>query len=140
MKTVAPAVALLAGLSIVLTGCGGSGGKRVPLHFTEGVLPVGFKPFAPQFLSPTRLFIVTGGSSGCPSVPRRMYVQNTHTIRIDIAMSVPPHATACPLDLTTTRWTIDVNPREIDVHHRLRIVYSTDGENGYVQTAPPLSP
>jgi hypothetical protein len=139
MKTGAPALALLAGLSIILTGCGGSGGKRVPLHF-GGRVPAGVKPFAPQLLSPTRLFIVTAGSSGCPTVPRSMYVQNAHTIRIDLAVSVPTNATACPLNLTTARWMIDVDPQEIDVHHRLRILYSTDGKNAYVQTAPPLSP
>lgn len=88
-----------------------------------------------RFLSPTRLAIPgILGSSNCPSVPVKLITQNPHAIRIHLAVGswsrtasglrvrVPHRPRICLNDLTRLSVVVvAINPKQIDVHHRLRI-------------------
>lgn len=111
----------------------------------------------PRFLSPTRLAIPgIAGSSNCPSVPVKLIVQRPHAIRIDLVVGswnrtasglrvrVPRSPGLCLQDLVPTPVVLSINPRQIDVHHRLRVsLYYPEGvirryERPVVGTVPPL--
>jgi len=70
-----------------------------------------------QFLSPTRLAIVTMGSTGCPSLPKRLMVQSPDAIRI--RLSRPKGF--CLDNLLMKRVVIAIDPKQINVHRRLTI-------------------
>ncbi len=110
-----------------------------------------------RFLSPTRLAFLTSGSGSCPSVPVRLVVQTPHAIRIDLAIGswhrtasglrvqVPhlPPGGACLDNLVISPVVIAINPKQIDVHHRLRVsLYYRKGvirgHKPVAFTAPPL--
>jgi hypothetical protein len=133
MKTIATA-AVVAALGFVLAGCAGSGkhastttgmGSTSPWQVTNASLEVKSAPIGAsllkgaRILSPTALGIVTSGSGGCPETPKKLIVQNRHMIRINLFTDIPPHATACPADLTTHSFVITIDPKQIDVRHRL---------------------
>jgi hypothetical protein len=107
-----------------------------------------------SLLSPTRLAIVTVGSGSCPAVPNRLVVENPDTIRIHLTlgtyrrtgssrlMRLVTHATrhtVCTADLTTTPMVIVINPKQINVHHRLTVyLYYYKTKKPLVRHAPPL--
>jgi hypothetical protein len=135
MKTIATAAAVAA-LGFVLAGCAGSSkhasptagmGSTSPHQGTNASLEVRGAPIGAsllngaRILSPTALGIVTWGSGGCPETPKKLIVQNRHMIRINLFSDIPPQATACPADLTTHSFVVTVDPKQIDVRHRLTI-------------------
>ena len=110
-----------------------------------------------RFLSPTRLAFLTSGSSSCPSVPARLVVLTPHAIRIDLAIGswhrtaaglrvqVPhlPPGGACLDNLVISPVVIAINPKQTDIHHRLRVsLYYRKGvirsHKPVAFTAPPL--
>jgi phospholipase C len=133
MKRLALAVLLAAG-GFVLVGCGG--GKLLVAGGRHAVAGVDLANGA-RLLSPTRLAIVTSASSSCPAVPDRLVVQNRNTIRIDLAEGSwrsggsshrrvliahrPSPNETCTTGLTATPMVIAIDPKRIDVHHRLTI-------------------
>lgn len=91
-----------------------------------------------RILSPTRLGIVTMGSSRCPNRPKRLVVQNPHAIRIYLVMATPPDL-VCTADYGATRFVVAIDPKLIDVRHRLTLrFYYPRGKKPVVRTAPPL--
>jgi len=111
----------------------------------------------PRFLSSTRLAIPgIAGSSNCPSVPVKLIVQSPHAIRVDLVIGswnrtalglrvrVPRSPHLCFDDLVPTPVVIAIDPKLIDVHHRLKIsLYYPRNvirryERPVVGTAPPL--
>ncbi len=84
-----------------------------------------------QFVSSTRLAIVTWGSGSCPEVPDKLTIVNPTTLRVHLAHGsygkkylVPhlPRNGICTTDLATTPMLLPIDPRFIDVHHPLRIL------------------
>lgn len=153
MKTLALSV-LLAGLGLSLTACAGGGARSAPTGTRHSapiarrrlVVAVGRKAVAgvdlrkgARLLSPTRLAIVTSGSSGCPETPKLLVVQSPHIIRIELFRKIPLNATDCPADYTATPFVVAIDPRQIDVHHRLtiRLLYPR-ATKPVVRIAPPL--
>jgi hypothetical protein len=130
-------VVLLGGL---LTGCaGGSGKQRVTGTTSKGQVslsrisnggvhsslvvatkPARLRDRAPRLLSPTRLAIATIGSTECPTVPKRLTVQSSDAIQIQLEVKTPPNGN-CLADAHLTRYVISINPSQINVHHRLTI-------------------
>jgi hypothetical protein len=119
-----------------IVGAGSSGSTR-PL-----VVPISAETtrrlkrlHSARFLSPTRLAIPgTLGSSNCPSVPVKLVVFSPHAIRIDLAVGswsrtasglrvrVPHRPRICLTDLVlNSPLVIAINPKQIDVHHQLKI-------------------
>ena len=89
-----------------------------------------------SLLSPRRLAIVTVGSGSCPAIPDRLVVQSPHTIRIHLTLGtwqpigsshrlrLVAHAsrhTICTADLTTTPMVVAIDPKRVDVRHRLTV-------------------
>ena len=149
MKT----LALLGALGLGLGGCWGSPdlGRRSsgpPLVFPlDGHVHI--QPGHARFLSPTRLAIVTFGSSSCPSVPNRVVVDGRHTISIYLVtgsrignalIAHPPPSGACTADWGSTGIAVAVDPTRIDVHRALTIRIAYPGSLGPPTTviAPPL--
>jgi hypothetical protein len=146
-----PPVALLSALGLMLAGCAGSGGRLVVAGGWRAVPGVNLLDGA-RLLSPTRLAIVTVGSSSCPAVPDKLVVQSPHTIRIDLTegswrpagntqelVPRPPSSGICTTDLTTTPIVVAIDPKQIDVHHRLTVrLYYRAGGRPVVRYAPPL--
>ena len=165
---------LLAAIGLALAGCAGSSGQhpttgtssektmasRSPVATRPPVFVVSHKAMAAvnphtgaRFLSPTRLAFWTWGSGTCPAVPRRLVIQNSDSIRIDLTMgswrprgSPPgrmvlvahrPRGGGCTLDLRPTAMAIAINPRQINVHRQLtiRLFY---GKKPAILTAPAL--
>ena len=109
-----------------------------------------------RFLSPTRLAFGTVGSSNCPSVPVKLTLQRQDAVRINLVtgswsrtssggrVQVPHRPRFCFADLTGSPVVIEINPGEINVHHRLtiRLYYPKRTIRRYqrpvVVTAPPL--
>jgi hypothetical protein len=139
--------------------------RPMPLGTRPLVVPVSpknvpalTKTRAPRFLSPRRLALFTAGSSNCPSAPARLVVQTPHAIRIDLAigswhrigsgrrMQVPhlPPGGARLQDLVISPVVVVINPKQIDVHHRVRVsLYYRKGvvrshKRPVVLTVPPL--
>jgi hypothetical protein len=95
-----------------------------------------------QFVSSTRLAIVTWGSGSCPAVPDELTVVNPTTLRVHLAHGsygkkylVPhlPRNKICTTDIATTPMLLPIDPAFIDVHHRLRILGL---QRGVVTVAP----
>jgi hypothetical protein len=102
-----------------------------------------------QFLSPTRLGIVTTGSSSCPSVPKRLVLQHPDRIWIhltvgswdgDNLVAHPPRSGICTTDYGTTQMVLTIDPKVIDVHRpaTVRFLYG-DGKKPLVRVAAPLN-
>ncbi len=128
---------LLSLFAIPLAGCAGGGGKQAAARAAAKHRPLvvavaprhmkGLKYLhGARLLSPTRLAIVTAGSSGCPSVPHRLLVRTPHAIDIRLIIKTPPNG-ACLDNLVATPIVIAIDPKQIDVHHRLtiRLYYPT---------------
>jgi hypothetical protein len=146
-------VALLTAAGFALAGCGGSGSKLVVSGGHEAVSGVNLVNGA-RLLSPTRLAIVTMGSSSCPAVPDRLVVQNRDTIRIHLTegswrpansshhmvlVAQPPSNGICTTDLGPTPIVVAINPKQIDVHHPLTIhLYYYGLTKPVTRTAPAL--
>lgn len=110
-----------------------------------------------RFISPVHLAIpAILGSSNCPSVPVKLVVHSRHAIRIDLAVGswgrtasglrvrVSHRPRVCLSDLVlNSPVVISVNPKRIDVRHRLTIrLYYPRGvilryKRPVVVTAPP---
>jgi hypothetical protein len=91
-----------------------------------------------RFLSPTRLAIVTTGSGSCPEVPNSLVVQSPDAINIHLAMQKLPSA-VCTDDLRSTPIVIGIDPKQINVHHRMTIrLYYSSTTPPIIRTAPPL--
>lgn len=114
--------------------------------------------FTARFLSPTRLAIPKiVGSGNCPSVPDKLIVQSPHAIRVNLVVGswsrdshgvrvqVPHSPGACLDDLHLVPVVIAINPKQIDVHHQLKVsLYYPKGairryERPVVVTVPPLA-
>ena len=144
-------IGLFVALGLALAGCAGGNGMHsrttAPQPGPHSPLVVGIGRRAvggvdllkgARILSPTRLAIVTAGSSGCPAVPKTLKVQSADTIRIDLVIDRPSSG-ICPADYTTTPVVIAIDPKQIDVHHRLTIhIYYPRTRKPLVHTAPPL--
>jgi hypothetical protein len=81
-------------------------------------------------VSPTRLRIVTLGSSSCPSVPDMLVIESRHRLRIHLTpgrshdgrlVADPPQGGACTADYGTTAMVVAINPKKIDVHRPLTV-------------------
>ena len=140
-------IALIAAATIALAGCGSGSGRGPHSHppfigYTPVV--VAANRMSPdmilgriaQLMSPTRLAIVTTGSSSCPSVPDRLIVDSPHKIRIHLTagswergklVAHPPPGGVCTADYGTTHMVITINPRHIAVHRPLTVVLSYGG-------------
>jgi hypothetical protein len=101
-----------------------------------------------QFISPTRLAIVTTGSSSCPSVPDELTVLLPGVIRIHLITGswadgklvahAPPNG-ACTADYGTTPMVVAIDPKEIDVHHRVKVLFFyRNSKKPIVRVAAPL--
>jgi hypothetical protein len=148
--------ALLGALGLVLVGCGGTTHSTQPPQHVPLVVPVGPKVRLPdggaRFLSPTRLAIVTWGSSSCPSVPDRLTVVSRHAIRLHLVtgswttagsrrglVAQPPAGGVCTADWGATPMAVAIDPSRIDVYHSLTIhLYYRDDTKPTTLTAPPL--
>jgi hypothetical protein len=142
--------ALLGGLGVALAGCGG-GGKPLAVAVNRSEVAVG-SLISDRFLSPTRLLIVTSGSSSCPAVPDKLVVVGPDTIRIHLTegswrrssrrtvlVATPPPNRICSTDLTTTPMVVTVNPKQINVHRPLTIrLYYYGLTKPVIRTAPAL--
>ena len=99
-------------------------------------------------VSPTRLRIVTLGSSSCPSVPDDLVVESPHTIRIHLTpgsrldgqvVAHPPPGGVCTADYGMTPMAVAIDPKEIDVHSPLTVrFFYNDSKKPEVRTAAPL--
>ena len=133
-------IVLLVFLGVALAGCAGSGRKtqattaaskaetRAPSNPDNSPLIVAVKHARlgsrlARLYSPTRLAIATIGSSGCPTLPKRLIVQRPDTIEIRLKVKNPPKGTngICFADAHLTRYVLSINPSQINVHHRLTI-------------------
>jgi hypothetical protein len=89
-----------------------------------------------RFLSPTRLAIPRIlGSSNCPSVPDKLIVERPDAIRVNLVVGswtrtssglrvrTPHRPRICLTDLAlNSPVVIAINPKQIDVHHQLKII------------------
>jgi hypothetical protein len=101
-----------------------------------------------RFLSPTRLAILTWGSFTCPAVPNRLVVETPDTIRIhltggswqgELPVAHPPMGGACTADHSSAVIVIAIDPKRINVQHRLTIrLYYYRIKKPELRTAPPL--
>jgi hypothetical protein len=131
---------LLVMLGAPLAGCAGGGGKHagtrgapkgqghaslsrvggvrssLVVAVGRGTVPI-TRHLNAQWLSPTRLAIVTMGSTGCPSLPKRLVVVSTDAITIRLHR---PNR-FCLDNLVSKRIVIAVDPKRIDVQRRLTI-------------------
>jgi hypothetical protein len=111
-----------------------------------------------RFLSPTRLAIPRiFGSSNCPSVPAGLIVQSPRAIRVNLVVGswsrtdfgrrveVSQSSGACLDDLHPVPVVISINPKQIEVHHWLKVsLYYPKGairryKRPVVVTVPPLA-
>jgi len=89
------------------------------------------------FLSPTRLAFYTSASGSCPNVPHKLTVQTPNAIRVDMVKKSPTGS--CTADLRIYPVVISINPKQIDVHHRLTIsLYDSRYGDPVVYHVPPL--
>jgi hypothetical protein len=153
-------LALIAAAGIVLAGCGWSLGpgfgrgphSHPPVHGQPPVvLPAPSRLHLHGFVrivSPTRLAIVTWGSSSCPSVPDRLVVENRHTIRLHLVtgswadgrpVAHPPPNGICTADYGTTPMLVAIDPEHVDVHRPLTVrFFYRDSKTPQVWTAAAL--
>jgi hypothetical protein len=158
---------LVAALGLALAGCAGSGGNRprttsaalkttrsdsqnavrVVAGSRKAIGGVNLRHSA-RFLSRARLAILTWGSFTCPAVPDRLVVETPNRIRIHLTTGswrgklpvahLPP-SKACTADHTSAVIVIAIDPKRIDVHHRLTIrLYYYRIKKPEIRTAPPL--
>jgi len=104
-----------------------------------------------QFVSPTRLAIVTTGSSSCPSVPDELVYVSPHVLRIHLTtgsygpdhgefVAHPPPNGICTADLGTTPMLVAIDPALIDVHRPLTVrLFYRDSKTPLVRIAAPLT-
>lgn len=135
----------------------GTGPLVVPISATE-MRSLKQHLFGARFLSPTRLAIpAIVGSSNCPSVPAELVVRSPHAIRVDLVVGswsrtasglrvrVPHSPGVCLTDLHQVPIVIAIDPKQIDVHHRLKVsLYYPKGVirrygRPVVVTVPPLA-
>jgi hypothetical protein len=138
-------------------GSSASGPLVVPVS-TEAMRSLRLDLFSPRFLTPTRLAIPgIIGSSNCPSVPAKLVVGSPHAIRVHLVVGswgrtasglrvqVPHSPGACLDDLHPVPVVIAINPKQIDVHHPLKVsLYYSKGVirrfwPPIVVTVPPLA-
>ena len=148
-------LALIAAAGIALAGCGGShassSGPRPHSHDPPAVAPLHaprVRHFA-QLLSPTRLGIVTTGSSSCPSVPDELVVVTPHNIRIHLTVGSwdrgklvehPPPGGVCTADYGTTQMVLTIDPKLIAVQRPLTVEFLyPDSKKPLVRVAAPLN-
>jgi hypothetical protein len=166
MRAVAGAVAVLASV-LVASGCASSravnaGPEVVQLKtsrsgIADNVRVVGGSRrtiggvnlrHSARFLSPTRLAILTWGSFTCPAVPNRLAVDTPDRIRIHLTTGswhgkrpvahLPPGG-ACTADHSSAVIVIAIDPKLINVHHRLTIrLYYYSIKKPQISTALPL--
>src|SRR5581483_6471769 len=137
-------LALIVSAVTVLAGCAGSHvtstGPRPHSHYPL----IGYTPVvvaahrlnpdllrgkSARLVSPTRLEILTWGSSSCPAVPNKLVVESPHAIRIDLAtgswkgkrLVTKPLPNGCTMDLRTTWMLVRIDPTRIDVHRPLTV-------------------
>jgi hypothetical protein len=150
-------LALIAATTIALAGCGGTQHRsnQAPPHHpvvvhSPVVAPAGHRlRHDVQFLSPTRLGIVTYGSSSCPSVPDELVVLTPHRIRIHLTtgswdgqklVAHAPTGDVCTTDYGPTPMMLTIDPKLIDVHRPLTIrFFYQDSKKPLVRIAAPLS-
>jgi hypothetical protein len=137
-------LAIVAALVIVLAGCGTSertsAGPRPHSHYpllgakavvlaANRLSPDILRTHSAQLISPTRLAILTTGSSSCPSVPDRLVVVTPNVLDIHLAVGSwvhdgpvadPPPSGVCTADYGTTRMVL-VIPSRIRVQQRLTV-------------------
>jgi hypothetical protein len=99
-------------------------------------------------VSPTRLRIVTLGSSSCPSVPDEVVAENRDTLRIHLVTGTrtrnglvahPPPSGICTTDFGTTPMVVAIDPTLIDVHRPLTVrFFYRDSKKPEVRTAARL--
>jgi hypothetical protein len=162
------ALAVILGAFVVgLAGCAGSGGNhssrplgvdadyrsnprntvRLITGSRKAIDRVGLHHNA-RFLSPTRMAILTWGSFTCPAVPNRLVVETPDMIRIHLTggswhgklpVAHPPTGGACTADHSSAVIVIAIDPKRINVHHRLTIrLYYYNLKKPEIRTAPPL--
>jgi hypothetical protein len=108
----------------------------------------------PRLVSATRLEIETWGSYTCPGVPNEIVVTSPHSISINVVQGVKTRRGiaarrpgGCTLDLRLDRILVAINPKLVDVHHRLTIhglsrlhfKYGVQHPRPYVPTIAPLN-
>lgn len=101
-----------------------------------------------QFVSPTRLAIVTMGSSSCPSVPDELTYLGRHALRIHLTVGSwvngqpvirPSGNYACTLDFGPATMTVAIDSKLIGVHSPLRVsLLYHDSTKPLVRIAAPL--
>ena len=149
-------LAVIAVAGIVLAGCGGSHASSSPprQHYPVVIRPPVVLPTPrlrgdlPRLLSPTRLAIVTTGSSSCPSVPDELTYVDRHTLRLHLTVGSwthggivarPPPSGICTADLGPTTMAVAIDPKLIDVHSALTVrVYANGSETPGVYPIAPL--
>jgi hypothetical protein len=149
-------LALIAVAGAVLTGCGGAKETTpAPKHypFVVHLPPIARAPHRlsadVQFLSRTRLGIVTYGSSSCPSVPDELVVASPHRIRLNLTVGrtegdrlvadAPPGG-VCTADYGPTSMVLTIDPTLVDVHRPLTVrLFFSNGRRSIVRVAAPLS-
>ena len=148
-------LALIAAAGLILAGCGGGHTSTHPRppHYPVVVHSPTVMPAPrlglgdlPRFVSPTRLAIVTMGSSSCPSVPDEMVVLNKHTIRLHLTVGswvdgklVAKSPEACTLDYGPTPMLVAIDPRLVDVHRSLTVrLFYGESKKPVVRTVAPL--
>ena len=91
------------------------------------------------FVSPTRLAVMTSGSSNCRTVPSTIAVSAPNSIRLRFKEETPANG-ICLLNLIYEPVVIAISPTQIDVHRELTIrAYYPRAKRPTVFTAPPLS-
>ena len=148
-------LALVAAVGLLLVGCGSSTHSTRRSSHVPQVFPLGWSalPHGARFFSPTRLGIVTWGSSSCPSVPDRLTVVNRSSIRIHLVtgswrrvvgrrmglLTHPPAGGVCTADWGSMRLAVAIDPNRIDVHRPLTVnLYYRDDTKPTTFTAPAL--
>lgn len=137
-------LALIAAAGIVLTACGSSQpsisaprphhGVRYPVVIDSPLVfaadhPGSFRAF-PKLVSPTRLRIVTIGSSTCPLVPDQLTVLGPHAMSIHLSPGAyrnsrlvahePPNE-ICTTNVGPTAMLVAIDPKQIDVYRPLTV-------------------
>jgi|SRR5579862_132634 len=91
------------------------------------------------FVSPTRLAVMTAGSSNCRGVPSTIAVSNSDSIRLRFKEQMPANG-ICLDNLIYEPVVIAISPRQINARRELTIrAYYPLAKRPTVFTAPPLS-
>ena len=140
------------------TSKGGPGPLVIPLR-PNALRNLKLHLYRPRFLSPTRLAIPgIAGSSNCPSVPAKLIVRRQHAIWLDLVLGSWSRTASglrlrlpsaprggCLDDLVPTPVVVAIDPKQVDVHRRLRVsLYYPKGvsrryRRPVVFTVPPLA-